>query len=396
MALSFDPIEPSALEALDAVLGPALHFPNSTMLDFMRDTVGAHNMRAVRRDGQIVGGLGTLPMGQWYGGRAVPIGAVTAVGIAPGVRGTGIGAFMLRSSLEELQANHVPLAVLFPATLTYYRGAGYERAGYRLTYEMPLSLIQVRNLDDALTLEPFEAADYPAIRMIYAEQAARECGNLERPEWLWQLRLEPKVNPVFRYLVRRGNTIEGYIVYSQGSRQDPIRIRDLVALTPAAGRRFLALLSSYQSMVDLALWNGGPLDSLVYLLSENLTGGSKSRVSIQSSYDWMVRIVDVAGAFEARGYPHGLNATLELQVLDRLLSDNNQNFTIEIANGRASVYRGGAGQIIIGIRELAALYTSFMHPQELRRFGHIHGSDAELAVLGSVFGGPRPWMPDIF
>jgi predicted acetyltransferase len=396
MALSFDPIEPSTLEALDAVLGPALHFTGGGMLDFMRDSIGVENMRAVRRDGQIVGGLGALPIGQWYGGRSVPIAAVTAVGIAPGVRGTGVGAFMLRSSLEELHATHVPLAVLFPATLTYYRGAGYERAGYRLTYEMPLSLIQVRNIDNSLILEPFDAADYPAIRAVYAEQAARESGNLERPEWLWQLRLEPKVNPVFRYLVRRGDTIEGYLVYSHGSRQDPIRIRDMVALTPAAGRRFLSLLSTYQSMVDMALWNGGPLDSLVYLLSENLTGGSKSRVSIQSSYDWMLRIVDVAGAIAARGYPYELNATLELQVLDPLLPDNNQNFIIEIANGRASVTRGGAGRITIGIRELAVLYTGFMHPQELRRFGHIHGSDTELAVLGSVFGGPRPWMADIF
>jgi predicted acetyltransferase len=149
-------------------------------------------------------------------------------------------------------------------------------------------------------------------------------------------------------------------------------------------------------MLDLVVWNGGPHDSLAYLLSENLVGGSQSRVSIRSSYDWMVRIVDVAGAIAARGYPPGLNATLELQVRDPLLPANNQNYTIEIANGRASVTPGGAGRISIGIRELAALYTSFLHPQELRRFGHLQGSDADLAMLGTVFGGPPPWMADIF
>jgi predicted acetyltransferase len=308
----------------------------------------------------------------------------------------GIGAFMLRTSLEELRAAHVPLAVLFPATLTFYRGAGYERAGQRITYEMPLSLIQMRNSNDSLKLERFDAADYPTIQAAYAEQAARESGHLERPNWLWQRRFGPDQPTTFRYLVRQGNIIEGAIVYTHGGRHDPIKIVDLLILTPAAGRRILSLLASYQSMLDLVVWNGGPHDSLAYLLSENLVGGSQSRVSIRSSYDWMVRIVDVAGAIAARGYPPGLNATLELQVRDPLLPDNNQNYTIEIANGRASVTLGGAGCISIGIRELAALYTGFLHPQELRRFGHLQGSDADLAMLGTVFGGPPPWMADIF
>lgn len=396
MALTFDPIDTTELEAIDSILGPALHFPGGTMLDFMRDMVGTENMRAVRRDGQLVAGLGAIPMAQWYGGRRVPISAVTAVGVAPGARGTGVGSYMLQASLQELQATHVPLAVLFPATLTFYRASGYERAGNRITYELPLSLIQIQRSEDTLTLEPFDASEYPAIRALYMQRATREFGNLERPEWLWQLRLEPKNRIMFRYLVRRGSTIEGYIVYSHGARQDPIQITDLVIGSPAAGRAFLKLLASYQSMVEVVVWNGGPLDPLAYLLSENLTAGSKSRVSMRSSYDWMVRIVDVAEALAARGYPPGLSAQLELRIHDPLLPANNQCFMLEIANQQAQVTAGGTGQIVLGIRELAALYTGFMHPQELRANGHIQGSDADLALLGAAFGGPRPWMPDIF
>jgi predicted acetyltransferase len=37
-----------------------------------------------------------------------------------------------------------------------------------------------------------------------------------------------------------------------------------------------------------------------------------------------------------------------------------------------------------------------MAPAELQAIGAIAGPAADLALLGAVFAGPRPWMPDIF
>src|SRR5215510_13003893 len=103
MALTFAQVAEHELDTLDAVLGPALHFPGGTMRDFIVDMVGLEHMRAVKHDGRIIAGLGAFPMGQWYGGRQVACAGVTAVGVAPDARGTGVGAFMLRQSLAELR-----------------------------------------------------------------------------------------------------------------------------------------------------------------------------------------------------------------------------------------------------------------------------------------------------
>ncbi len=395
MALTFGPVVAEELDPLDALLGPALHFPVGMMREFISDVLQLEHMRVVRSNGTIVAGLGAFPLGQWFGGRCIPCAAVTAVGVAPEARGMGVGAFMLRENLAELRAQAIPLAALFPATLSYYRGAGYERAGQRIAYELPLGLIEIRG-DSNVELVAFGPESYLEARQLYVARAQHATGNLERPEWLWKNKLEPRDKTPFRFFAMRNGQPEGYIIYTQAGRQDPISIVDVVVHTPAAGRRFLRLLAEYRSMVEMAVWVGGSLDPLVQLLAENLTAGSKQRVGIRSSYDWMLRIVDVAAALSARGYPQGLTAQFQLAITDSILPANTGHYILTLQDGQAVVAQGGNGAIQIGIRELAALYTGFYTPYELRAIGQIHGSDADLALLGAAFSGPRPWMPDIF
>jgi predicted acetyltransferase len=351
------------------------------------------HMRAVLHGGRIVAGLGAFPMGHWFGGQRVAAAGVTAVGVAPDARGSGVGTWMLRESLQELRAARIALASLYPATLAYYRRAGYERAGYRIGYELPLALIQVH--DHSADLQPFEP-DEPQVRQLYEQRARRTAGNLDRPEWLWPARLAPKDKTTFRFLVRCNGRSEGYVVFTVGGRFDPLAIIDSVVLTPAAGHRILALLADYHSVLESATWSGGPLDPLVYLLRENLVGGARARIATKYSYDFMLRIVDAQLAIEARGYPGGLRAALEIELADETLPENAGRYTIELADGRAAVSRGGRGRIKLGARELAAIYTGFMAPQELRAIGHVDGRDDDLELMGAMFGGPRPWIADMF
>jgi predicted acetyltransferase len=381
-------------DALDAVLGPALHFPGGTMRDWM-ETLGMQNMRAVLHDGRIVAGLGAFPCGHWLGGRVVDAAAVTAVGVAPDARAGGVGSWMLRQSLSELRAAGIPLASLYPATLAFYRRAGYERAASRIGYELPLALIQPGDQSRAAELRPFEPDD-AEVRQLYEWRARRTAGNMQRPEWLWQFRLAPRERKVFRFLVLRAGQPEGYVAFAVGGRSDPLAVLDCVTLTPEAGRRVLALLADYSSVLDSAVWAGGPNDALLHLLRENLVGGSRLRVTTKYSYDLMLRIVDPVAAIEARGFPAGLRATLQINLADDVLAENAGRYTIEVEGGRAAVSRGGAGRIALGMRELAAIYTGFMAPQELRAIGRIAGPDDDMGLMGAVFGGVRPWVADMF
>lgn len=380
------------LPELDALLGAALHFQPDEMGGWLQ-IIGLEHVRVIRRNDRCVAGLAAIPMAQYFGGKAVMTAGITAVGVAPDLRGTGVGSHMLRESLADLHSQGYALASLYPASLAFYRRAGYERSGYRITYELPLTLIDTQ--DRRCELVPFEP-DEPVVRELYAERARISNGNMQRPEWMWHYRLNPDGRTSFRYLIQRNGQNEGYLAYTTAGRRDPLNITDLVVLTPAAGRRVLTLLHDHHSILDNVVWVGGPLDPLLYLLPENLSGGSHARAVTKSSYDWMLRIVDVSKALEARGYPTGLRATLELELDDGIRPTNAGRYSIEIADGSANVSRGGKGGIALDIRTLAAIYTGFATAQECRAIGQIRGSGADLALMDAVFSGPRPWLADMF
>jgi predicted acetyltransferase len=316
------------------------------------------------------------------------------VGVAPEYRGSSVGLAMIRSALEETRAQGIAISCLYPATLTFYQRAGYGRAGQYITYDMPLAAIDIR--ERGLELVPVEDGPYDEFYHAYQQQASKSAGNLERPVWLWREKLEPQHTQVFRYLVRNEGRTEGYVVLSQGGNDEPLTVRDACVLTPAAGRRLLALFAAYRSQLQNVTWRGGPLDPFAYLISEPTRGGTQNWITISGTIDWLLRIVDVAGALQARGYAPGVQGELHFDVQDAILPANGGRYVLHVADGRGIAEPGGEGRIRLDVRELASLYSGFITPAELRAFGAIDGPDTDLALAAAVFAGPRPWMPDIF
>jgi predicted acetyltransferase len=384
--LEYGPVRPDELDELNNLLEQALTFSVGTMAPWT-EAIGHEHMRVVRRDGRPVSGMSTIPMGHYFGGRSVPAGGVTAVGVAPEARGTGVGLWMIQRSLEELRSQGVPLASLYPATTTFYRRAGYERAAQRIIYEVPAAAIGVR--DYTLEAMPAGPDEYPIIKQLYAQMGASGSGFIDRPEFYWKQFLEPKDKRSYKFIVRRAGVPEGYVVFNHASWGEPLQVRDIVALTPAAGRRLLTLLADHRTMIETVRLPGGPNDTLLFLLAEQ-----KHKVSW--SLDLMLRIIDVAGALGARGYPPGVSAELHFDIQDDLLAQNNGPWVLNVAEGRGSARQGGQGRIHLHVRDLAALYSGYMTPQQLRAASALDGPDEDLALAAMVFAGPQPWTPDMF
>ncbi|MCX7011428.1 MAG: sterol carrier protein domain-containing protein, partial [Candidatus Sumerlaeota bacterium] len=111
---------------------------------------------------------------------------------------------------------------------------------------------------------------------------------------------------------------------------------------------------------------------------------------------WMLRVVDVAAALEARGYPPAFEAELHFEIQDDWLPWNNGRFVLQVSNGRGEVSPGGQGRLRMHVRRLAQLYTGHLSPGELRVVGDAEGPPADWAAAGLAFSGPRPWMADLF
>src|SRR4051812_25985103 len=212
--LEYGPVRADEIDGLNGLLEQALTFQIGSMAPWTA-AIGHEHMRAVRRDGRAVAGMSIIPMGHYFGGQSVRAGGITAVGVAPEQRGTGVGRWMLQQSLEELRRQDVPIATLYPATTAFYRRTGFERAAQRIIYEIPLAAIGVR--DYALEAAPADPGEYPIVKQLYAQQAARFSAFIDRPEFYWNNILEPKDKRTHTFIVRRDGVPEGYVVFSHAS-----------------------------------------------------------------------------------------------------------------------------------------------------------------------------------
>ncbi|NTV64382.1 MAG: GNAT family N-acetyltransferase, partial [Oscillochloris sp.] len=88
--LSYGPPQTDDIPPMNQLLEQALTVPLGGMTTWSQ-MMGHEQMRVVRQGGRIVAGLGIIPFGHWFGGRVVPTGGVTAVGVAPDRRGSGVG-----------------------------------------------------------------------------------------------------------------------------------------------------------------------------------------------------------------------------------------------------------------------------------------------------------------
>jgi predicted acetyltransferase len=218
-------------------------------------------------------------------------------------------------------------------------------------------------------------------------------GQLDRSDYCWHWVFNSRTAPAYGYVVEEDGRLAGYVYLTRERSQGPgfydLNLTNIVATTPAAGRRLLTFLSDHRSMSNAVNWHSGQGDPLLALLPEQ-------SYSMALVMFWMTRIVDVAAALEARGYPVGVETELHLEVTDDSMPENSGRYVLEVADGRGRVREGGEGRLRLKERGLACLYTGFLAPRGAEAAGLAEGDDREMARAATVFAGATPWMSDMF
>lgn len=387
------PDSPDELERLGQVLVQSFGFakpgrsPSETWQDY-RELVGPENFRCLRIDSRVVAGLGVYRVGQWFGGRSVPMYGVAAVGVAPEVRGMGVATRLMGELMVELHAAGVPLSTLYASTGTLYHKSDFEWAGTSCRFELPVA--RIGTFSRELPLERVEPSDpiHPGVRASF-ERWVRGCsGPLDRDDIMWKRLTRSLGSPVYAYIAGSITAPEGHVIFTQSVRPGEgydLCVRDLVATTPSAAHRLWALFSDHRSLGRSLRWTGPCTDPMLALALE-------SKVRVVDMEYWMTRLVDVPGALSQRGYPEGVEDTLHLDVTDPLLAANHDRFVLRVGGGRGEVTRGGTGDLAISVRALAPLFTGLYSARQLAGLGWLQGAEGALAAAERIFAGPEPWM----
>lgn len=377
------------LGQLARIIGVSFNYPAEKMRERF-PLVGMEHLRVYRQGSRVVAGLWVIPMGQWFGGKSVPMTGVAAVGVGPESRGQGSAAELMKNTLREMRDSGVPLSGLYPATQSLYRLVGYECAGAR--YSIKIAPKDIRIKDRELSLRPAGGEDKEAIAETYRTHARGFDGHLDRGPYVWDRVYELRGTPATGYVVEEEGRITGYVFLLQKEAESgpyKLMLTDLTAVTPGAGRRLWSFLADHRSMVPEVSWFGGPNHPLLMLPQER-------HYELSLQIFWMTRILDVAAALEARGYPPGVRNRIHLEIEDDVIPENTGRYVLEVEDGSARVTRGGNGSLRMHIRGLAPLYSGFFSPAQLRAAELLLGDAGEVEKAAGLFVGSAPWMPDMF
>ena len=383
------PANDAEIERLAQIDNYCFMLPPEKGVELM-NTMGRDTVRVLRGPSGVEAGLWLVPMGQFFGGRSVPMTGIAAVGVAPEARGHGAARRLMEHTVRELHDQGIPISTLYPATTALYRLVGYEPAGFRYEYELKPKMLTVK--ERGLSIRALTEADIPAVKEAQREYASRHNGCLDRGPYVWKRVFDFRGDRTSGFAVEEDGRIAGYVYYLQKPAQPfgySLFITDLMALTPQAGRRLWSFLASHGSMSHEITWFGGPMDPLLTLLPEQVA-------SIGSSIHWSVRILDAAKAIAARGFAPGLTLRVELDLTDSLLPANHGRKVLEIADGQGRLSEGGSGAVHVGINGLAPLYTGYHAAQGLRDAGLLSGPASELEKLNAAFAASAPWMREMF
>ncbi|WP_026415038.1 GNAT family N-acetyltransferase [Actinomadura oligospora] len=324
-----------------------------------------------------------LKFRQWWAGRAVPMGGLAGVTVAPEDRGRGAGRAIVTAALQRAVELGDALSALHPATTTLYRGLGWEHAGglHKVTLKTE-GLRGIRAERVPVRRVGPEDAEEVAATIARVHEGARDCGPVDTGADLWRTRLTH--SGLFAYLAE-----DGFLAYRWAADNASLVIDKVVAGSERTARALWAIVGSGASTAETVTANLAPYDPVLWLL------GEREHDMIDRT-QWMLRVLDAPKAVELRGYRPGVGAEVPIQITDEILPANAGSWmlTVKDGEGRLEPASEEATAVRVGPRGLAALYAG-VPVSTLRRAGLLHGGDVRAEALDAVFAA-QPFALDYY
>lgn len=326
---------------------------------------------------------------QWWGGRRVPMGGVASVAVHPDARGSGLAGRLVQHLLGVMAERGQVVSALFPTVVPLYRRAGWEVVGSidetRLAtrdlapLEAPSCSVRTATADE----------DSAAVQVLRDAQARAGGGALTRSGPLYP---EGPGEAFDCDVVALAEDAEGrprgYLSYDRGrgyrDGAGELHVWEMAAETPDAVRALLTSLARWHPVAGSTLWRG-PVDELVLLTA----GPVPAPVRRES---WMLRVVDPAGAVQARGYPPERTAAATFRLVEADGSERSWRLSVADGAGVLEPARGAGAGPLLHVRGLALLYSGAASTPLLLRTGLL----SEPLPALDVFAGPPPVLLDAF
>lgn len=320
---------------------------------------------------------------QLWGGRALPMGGVAGVMVAPEWRGRGVATTLMTAVLERgVQLGDV-VSVLFPAALPPYRRLGWELAGAVSRTAFPADAL--RGLGAPTTdIRRATADDVDEVARLLREDAerSRASGPLELS--LEEVREILNDDDNICYLAA-----DGVVVYAWDGKD--LRVERMAAASAATTRSLWSVVGSGSSWVRQVYTYLSAFDPIHWVID------GKANLEVEEDR-WMLRLLDAPAAIAGRGFPLGLGVDVPLMLDDPWLASCAGSFRLQVDGGSGALVPSSsppADTTRLGPNGLAAMYAGTPLPT-LRAAGLVTGGSPEYdAMLDAAFAS-RCYLIDSF
>ena len=339
------------------------------------------------------------------GGHKAKVGGVTMVGVMPTHRRQGALRALMARQLSDIRDRGEPIAALWASEGSIYQRFGYglamvngavdverDRAAFRNPFE-PSGRVELRDADTAR----------PALKHVYDICQARTPGFYERDDEWWdvvQSDLEFRrhgMSKRYTAVLLRDEQPVGYALYRIKNDWLPtgpantLHISELIGLDAAAVQE----LWRYAFGVDLMhniRYRLGPADHPLLLMM-----AEPRRVQLRATDGVWMRVVDVKGALEVRGY--AADDSLVLEVSDSFMPEVAGRWRLTTSGGRGSAEpTTDAADIQLDITDLGAVYMGGFRFASLGRAARtVECTEGARARADEMFASTEaPWCPEVF
>ncbi|MGW5643437.1 GNAT family N-acetyltransferase [Saccharopolyspora sp. NPDC003752] len=322
------------------------------------------------------------------GGRRLPVGAVTGVGVRADQTRRGLLTSLMREQLEDARRRGEAVAMLHASEAVIYERYGYGVVSRSRTVELDRRRAALRTGAPiggrVRVLDPAEAA--PILPAIYQRCAQDRPGQIGRDDAWWAGQRSWLGDGVLTAVHTDGDGLDdGFALYEAKNADgvSTLQVYDLKSASATAAVQLWRFLLGVD-LVDRVVGHHRPLDEP---LEWWLTDRRECRVTSVDDDLWL-RLVDVLEALRARTF--GPADPLVIEVRDEFLPHNDGGYRV----GPDGVDRcSDQPQLVLDVAALAALYLGDQKASGLVAAGRIEARDpAAVAAADRLFAAAEtPW-----
>ncbi|MFJ5761398.1 enhanced intracellular survival protein Eis [Neobacillus sp. NPDC093182] len=341
-------------------------------------------------DGEkLVSQLAVYPFQVNIFGRTFEMGGLTGVGTYPEYANMGLMYKLIRQALADMQQRKQSISYLFPYSIPYYRGRGWEIISDKMTFEVrDVQLPKIKKVPGYVERLHIEHSDVRTVYKLFSSKmhAAMIRNELAWDEY-WRWDVDELTAAVYYDHTHKPH---GYLLYWIS--EDVLHIKEMVYMDQEARIGLWNFIGAHFSMVSKVVGNIFMNEPLAFWLED---GDIKETISPY----FMARIVDAKQFIEQ--YPFratGTESTLTILLEDPMLEWNQGIFTLDVSgDGQGKLYQSEEiPAVSLDIQTLTTMLLSYKRPSYLASISRFKGDEAAVKILENIIDMQTPYFSDYY